>query len=85
MTQFFQQLLTVSAVLQNEVGENDVETVGLDLANHLGTVAGAMDCRNAQGRKHHPQRLPSRGMTVDDKHALLGQRLLKHQQHLFVV
>jgi hypothetical protein len=76
MAQLFQQLLPVTAVVEHEIGDNDVETVALDLANDLGRIARPMHCRHAQRPEHQAQRIARRRMTVDDQDAFLGQGLL---------
>jgi hypothetical protein len=55
VAQLFQQLLTVAAVVEHEIGEDDVETIAFDLANHFGRIAGAMHHRDAQRGKHQAQ------------------------------
>lgn len=36
VAQFFQQLLTIAAVIEDEVGQDDVEAVGFDLTDDFG-------------------------------------------------
>ena len=73
VAQFFEQLLAVAAVVEHEVGEHDIEAVGLDLANHLGRVAGAMHRRHPERRQHETQGLAGRRMAVDDQNPFFCQ------------
>ena len=48
MTQLLQQLLPVTAVIQDVVGKNDVKTFRMDLAECLCCIARAMHINEAQ-------------------------------------
>ncbi len=85
VAQFFQQLLAVAAIVEDKIGEHDVEAVGLDLADDLGRVARAMHQCDAQGSEHQAQRIARRRMAVNDQDPFLGQRLVQNQQHLLVI
>ncbi len=85
MAQLFQQLLAVAPIIKHEIGQDDVETVALDLADHLGRIACAMHRRHPQCPEHQAQGITGRWMSVDDQDALLGQGLLQNEQHLVVV
>ena len=48
VAQFFQQLLAVTPVIQHKVGENNVETIALDLTDHLSGISRPMHGGNAE-------------------------------------
>ena len=85
MAQFFQQLLAIATVVEDEVRQHEVEAVGLDLTQHLGRIARTMDRGHAQRPQHQAQRIPRLRVAVDDQHPFFGQRLLQNQQHFIVV
>ena len=84
VAQFFQQLLTIAAVIEDEVGQDDVEAVGFDLTDDFGRIAGTVDLRDAQGAEHQPHRFACRCMPVHNQDTFFGQRLLQDEEHFLV-
>ena len=60
MAQFLPGVAGRPAVLQDEVGQDDVEAVAPDLADDLAELPAPWHHRDAQGGKHDAQRFPRR-------------------------